>query len=136
MTGMTTLPVVSFDLSTRDLAAVPDAEFDALCRQIGREVLTPRWSSMLSHPARRTGLAAYVDGELVGVARVWHRAGDVTEVYLAVDPTRRHHGVATRLVNELTAATGDRDATLVAADGATVHHLRSRRWVTPVRVAS
>ncbi len=70
MTGMSTLPVVSFDLNTRDLAAVPDAEFDALCRQIGREVLTPRWSSMLSHPARRRGLAAYADGEPVGLARV------------------------------------------------------------------
>lgn len=70
MTGMSTLPVVSFDLNTRDLAAVPDAEFDALCRQIGREVLMPRWSSMLSHPARRRGLAAYADGELVGLARV------------------------------------------------------------------
>lgn len=137
MTGMTTVPVASFELTTSDLATVDDDDFGALCRQIGREVLTPRWSALLAHPARRAGVAVAADGELVGVARVFHKAGDVTEVYLAVAEAWRRQGVATRLVDEVSRRLEGREINLVSAasDGATVHRLRPR-FATPVRAAS
>jgi GNAT superfamily N-acetyltransferase len=57
-----------------------------------------RWRSLLSHPAGVRGIAAMVDADLVGVARMISRPATGVDVYVAVAPPWRRLGVGTQLL--------------------------------------
>ena len=74
-----------------------------------------RWRARLCHPAKVRGAAAVVDGELVGVARLWSGPAGRVDMYLAVDVPWRQLGIGSRLAEAaLSIAEGDGEAAVVA----------------------
>jgi GNAT superfamily N-acetyltransferase len=142
---MSTMPVISFDLEVVPLATIGD---DAIHRFAARLAAEPRvfgpraagrpsgrWCSMLTHPSQPVGVAAMVDDDLVGVARLTRRAAAGRELYVAVAAPMRRLGLGGRLVREagaLAAARGE-DVVLVAErPNAPVRSLTERFRLQPV----
>jgi GNAT superfamily N-acetyltransferase len=75
-----------------------------------------RWRSVLSHPSRVRGAAAMIGDELAGVARLVPRPVARSDLYVAVAPPHRGHGLATRLVRaaiDLATASGERGLVMI-----------------------
>jgi GNAT superfamily N-acetyltransferase len=123
MEPMSTTPTPSFDLDVVPLAAIGD---DALFRLVAGLPGAAGWQAQLLHPARPVGLAAVVDGEVVGVARVVRRTEAGREVLVAVAEAWRHEGIGARLWCEAVALVEARAEVAVPAvepPSATVHRL-------------
>jgi len=74
-----------------------------------------RWRARLCHPAKVRGVAALVDDELVGVARLWSGPTGRVDMYLAVDAPWRQLGIGSRLAAvALTIAEGEGELSVVA----------------------
>lgn len=95
MVDMSTTPVLSFDLDLVPLGAIDDADLHAFGAGLPGPVAP--WHAQLLHPARPLGVAAVVEGELVGVARLVRRTEEGREVMVAVAEAWRHQGVGARL---------------------------------------
>lgn len=127
MARMSTTPVLSFDLEVAPLAAVADEDLLALVTALPGP--TAPWHAQLLHPARPLGVAAVVDGEVVGVARLVRRTGAAREVLVAVAPAWRHQGIGGRLWAEAVAlveARGERAVPAIEPPTAPVRHLPTR----------
>ena len=103
---MNTMPVLSFDLEVRPLAAVGEdavERFAADLRNERRFAGRPpaRGLALLTHPSQPTGAAAFVDDELVGLARLTRLTAAGRDFYVAVAAPWRRLGVGARLVGEL-----------------------------------
>lgn len=127
MVDMSTTPVLSFDLDVIPLGAVDDDELHALVG--GLPGPSAPWHAQLLHPARPMGVAAVVDGEVVGVARLVRRTEAGREVLVAVADTWRHQGIGGRLWSEAVAlveARGERALPAIEPTTATVRALPQR----------
>lgn len=127
MNRMSTTPVLSFDLQVVPLAAVADDDVYGLVAALSDP--SAPWHAQLLHPSRPLGVAAVVDGELVGVARLVRRTTEGREVLVAVAPAWRHQGIGGRLWAEAVAlveARGERARPAIEPSTAAVRHLPAR----------
>jgi len=93
---MSTTPETPFTLDTQPLDTVADDQLQRFVAALPLSLTDARmcrWRSALLHPSRAMGVAGYVDGELVGVARTLGGT-----VYVAVTSAFREQGIAKKLV--------------------------------------
>jgi GNAT superfamily N-acetyltransferase len=127
MDDMSTTPVLSFDLDVIPLASIDDADLHDLVT--GLSGPSAPWHAQLLHPARPMGVAAVVDGEVVGVARLVRRTDTGREVLVAVADAWRRQGIGGRLWSEAVAlveARGERALPAIEPPTAPVRALPQR----------
>ncbi len=132
MVDMSTTPVLSFDLDVVPLRVIDDAALHALVARLPDP--SAPWHAQLLHPARPLGVAAVVDGEVVGVARLVRRTEAGREVLVAVAEPWRHQGIGGRLWREAVAlveARGEQTLRAIEAPPAPVRALPQRTCLHP-----